>query len=209
MNHSVTVLDMFDYMNEEANSVVTGFESAELAIEYARRRTRASVEEQRSPNIEPEVLKSLWFSFGEDCLAEGYIGGREVDYFIANPAPKDTHPELTDWAALEPKKRNDVLKPKMNRDIDIDPESEEAWRYGPPYSWNEIEEYLQNKERRPYGHFRPGGSPLLCEFCGKRTKRIWWSSRDETWDSLCGRAGDLEICIKCKAWYPAEVTIIN
>ena len=105
MNHTVRVLDMYDYMNEEANSTVTGFETAELAVEYARRRTRASVEEQRKPNMDPKLLKSLWFSFGEDCLAEGYIGGREIDYFIANPAPKETHPELTDWTALEPQKQ--------------------------------------------------------------------------------------------------------
>lgn len=39
MNHAVRVLDMFNYMNEEANSTVKGFETAELAIEYARRRT--------------------------------------------------------------------------------------------------------------------------------------------------------------------------
>ena len=101
------------------------------------------------------------------------------------------------------------MNAKMHRDIDINPDSDDQWRYGPPYSWAEIEEYLQNKERRPYGHFRPKELPMLCEFCGKRTKRIWWSSSVETWNHLCGRAGDLEICIKCKAWYPAEVTIIN
>ena len=103
----MTVLDMFDYMNEEANRTVKGFETEELAVEYARRRTRASVEEQRTPNMDPELLKSLWFSFGEDCLAGGYAGGRELDYFIANPAPKDTHPELTDWVALEPKRSSE------------------------------------------------------------------------------------------------------
>lgn len=105
MSYSVLVLDMFDYMNDEANSVVDGFETQELATEYARRRTRAAVEEQRGKQTDHAVIKSMWMMFGEDCITSGYIGGHEVDYFIDNPAPVDSHPELTDWMALDPKRK--------------------------------------------------------------------------------------------------------
>lgn len=98
---SVLVIDMFHYMDpEDGERLVTGFLKAEDAIEYARRRTRSSVEECRPNAPEAAALRSAWFMFGEDCIAlgTGYKGFAELDEFIANPAT----PEQIDCAALEP-----------------------------------------------------------------------------------------------------------
>lgn len=98
---SVLVIDMFHYMDpEDGERLVTGFLSPEDAIEYARRRTRSSVEESRLSASDAAALRSAWFMFGEDCIAlsTGYKGFAELDEFIANPAT----PEQIDWASLEP-----------------------------------------------------------------------------------------------------------
>jgi hypothetical protein len=99
-NFYVRVLDMFHYMDEEEEIEVDGFATRELAREYARRRTRDSLEEQRSPGCSAEELRSLWYSFGEDCVVvgDGYCGAHELDFFIANPATV----EERDWMSLTP-----------------------------------------------------------------------------------------------------------
>jgi hypothetical protein len=97
----VKVVDMFNYMDpEEGGRLVQGFESPEAAIEYARRRTRDSLEELRSSSADAADLRSRWYMFGEDCVANGtgYWASSELDTFIANPAT----PEEADWASLEP-----------------------------------------------------------------------------------------------------------
>lgn len=98
---SVLVIDMFHYMDpEDGERLVTGFLHPEDAIEYARRRTRSSVEECRPSASDPAALRRAWFMFGEDCIAlgTGYKGFAELDEFIVNPAT----PEEIDWASLEP-----------------------------------------------------------------------------------------------------------
>jgi hypothetical protein len=98
---SVLVIDMFHYMDpEDGERVVTGFLNPEDAIEYARRRTRSSVEESRPNAPEAAAFRTAWFMFGEDCIAlgTGYKGFAELDQFIAHPAT----PEEIDWASLEP-----------------------------------------------------------------------------------------------------------
>jgi hypothetical protein len=98
---AVLVIDMFHYMDpEEGERLVTGFLNPESAIEYARRRTRSSVEECRPSASDPAALRSAWFMFGEDCIAlgTGYKGCSELDEFIAHPAA----PEEINWASLEP-----------------------------------------------------------------------------------------------------------
>lgn len=79
---------------------VTGFKSELDAIEYARRRTRSSLEESRSFG-DAEAIKDRWFSFGEACsiLEAGYRGADEIMFFIANPAQEGE----CDWQAIEPK----------------------------------------------------------------------------------------------------------
>ena len=78
---------------------------------------------------------------------------------------------------------------------------------GPPYSWAEIEEYLAIPKARRRPTFNGPTQP--CEFCGTPTKRIHWSSPPETWKHLCGRSGDLEFCLPCRAWYPATIEIMS
>ena len=94
---------MFHYMDEDEEEIVAGFATLELAREYARRRTRDSLEEQRPDASSAEDLHGRWFSFGEDCLVIGdtYCGGHELDYFISHPA---TAPER-DWRSLSPSAR--------------------------------------------------------------------------------------------------------
>ena len=98
--YGVMVFDMFHYMDEEENSYVGGFPTLEQAKEYARRRTRDSLEEQRPQSKGPADLKDLWWTFGEDCMVVdgGYSGLDELDLFIANPAT----PEERDWFSLQP-----------------------------------------------------------------------------------------------------------
>ena len=98
--HTVLVLDMSHYMDPDEETMVSGFSSLELAREYARRRTRDSLEEQRSDGRSTEDLRGRWFSFGEDCLVLGdtYRGAHELAHFISHPAT----PEERDWQSLAP-----------------------------------------------------------------------------------------------------------
>ena len=99
--HAVLVIDMFHY-DEESEVVVEGFPTLEAAREYARRRTRDSVEGLREPGQSHEELRQMWSAFGEDAIVLGrefsrsYAGFSELDYFIANPAS----PEESDWVGL-------------------------------------------------------------------------------------------------------------
>lgn len=111
---SVLVIDMFHYMDpEEGERLVTGFLTPEDAIEYARRRTRSSVEESRPGASDAAALRSAWFMFGEDCIAlgNGYKGFSELDEFIAHPAT----PEQIDWASLEPDSKLRALLLEVDR----------------------------------------------------------------------------------------------
>ena len=97
---SVLVLDMYHYMDPEEEETVAGFATIELAREYAKRRTRDSLEQQRPGNTTPQAIRSSWFMFGEDCLVIGgsYSGCDELDYFISHPATD----EERDWVSLTP-----------------------------------------------------------------------------------------------------------
>ena len=96
-SYDVLVIDMFHY-DEESESFVRGFPSLEIATEYARRRTRDSLEELRTDSTSPEDLRKMWYSFGEDCCVLGgeYKGASEIDFFIAHPATSGER----DWITL-------------------------------------------------------------------------------------------------------------
>jgi hypothetical protein len=95
--YEVIVYDMYDYGKK---MYVVGFPTFELAKEYARRRTRDSLEEQRPQSTDAKDLHDRWFMFGEDCMVvSDYSGQEELDFFIANPAT----PEERDWASLQPR----------------------------------------------------------------------------------------------------------
>jgi hypothetical protein len=96
---SVMVIDMYHY-DPSADLCVAGFPTFELAREYARRRTRDSLEELRGSDTSSQDLREAWFVFGEDCIVVGageYRGASEIDTFIAQPAT----PEERNWSAIE------------------------------------------------------------------------------------------------------------
>ena len=98
--YSVLIIDMFHHDPEE-DYVVDGFPTFELAKEFARRRVRDSVEEQRRPGQSPEELGRMWYTFGEDAsVLQGephYAGSHELDYFIEHPASARER----DWQAVK------------------------------------------------------------------------------------------------------------
>src|SRR5690349_6676047 len=97
--YSVLVIDMAHY-DEGDDMTISGFPDLHLATEYARRRTRSSLEELRGPITAHADLKRAWSIFGEDCVVlgpDGYKASYEIDYFIAHPATA----EEQDWRAIE------------------------------------------------------------------------------------------------------------
>jgi hypothetical protein len=87
-------------MDEEEEFTIDGFPTYELAREFARRRVRDSVEEQRKAGQSRKELREMWFSFGEDAIVIGgerYAGSHELDFFIDNPATE----EERDWKSIK------------------------------------------------------------------------------------------------------------
>lgn len=85
-----------------------------------------------------------------------------------------------------------------------------AKNQGPPYSWKEIEVGLQafqgstsNRSSEP-----PTDIPTCFE-CLKPMEWIWYQSPPETWTHLCGRAGWVPICRRCKTWRKCRIRIMN
>ncbi len=90
--YSVAIVDLF---HPDDVIVYDGFPSFELAKEFARRRTRASLEGLREDNPtirSKEGVASAWRALGENAIvigggpAQAYAGKDELDYFIDNPA---------------------------------------------------------------------------------------------------------------------------
>jgi hypothetical protein len=101
MTYAILVFDMAHTGLEDGEHVVPGFATLDAARLYARRRTRASVEELRKPGIADADLRQLWYLYGEDCtvLGDHYAGASELDSFIAEPAQGDD----CDWTTLTPR----------------------------------------------------------------------------------------------------------
>ena len=89
---AILAIDMFNYMDDYSVTLITGFPSATDAQEYARRRTRDSVEEMRTIHEDEENLRWLWLVCGEDCIALGHSTGEtwcgysELESFLESPA---------------------------------------------------------------------------------------------------------------------------
>jgi hypothetical protein len=84
----------------EEDRLAIGFSSEEEAIEYARKRTWSSVEENKNKEKSQEENKKLWLSFGEESMVLGgekYSGRSEIEFFLTNK-PK---PEDTDYSSIE------------------------------------------------------------------------------------------------------------
>lgn len=103
MDFTVLVTDNYRVPHYGDHVVVTGFASLEGAIEYARRRTWASVEEMRPAATTAEDLRAEFLLFGESsAVVVGdqrlYNGRDELDYFVTHPASENER----DWLSLEP-----------------------------------------------------------------------------------------------------------
>lgn len=102
MSYTVFVCDMFHFADDPEHELeIPGFPTQEVAIEYARRRLRSSLEELRKEEQSPEELRDLWYTFGEDCRVVGpegvvYLASAHLDYFIRHPAT----PEECDYQSL-------------------------------------------------------------------------------------------------------------
>lgn len=98
--YTVVAIDMFHAWDSAEDIYTTGFKSFEEAREYARRRTRDSVEELRDEDWTAEGLRQAWLTYGENCIVSGgeYAGSSEVDFFISEPATA----EQRDWVSLTP-----------------------------------------------------------------------------------------------------------
>jgi len=103
-NHggAVVAVDMFNYMDDDSVTLITGFPSASEAQEYARRRTRDSVEEMRTiDEADDDNLWWLWLVYGEDCIALGngtdetWCGYSELESFLGSPASESERDWLT------------------------------------------------------------------------------------------------------------------
>ncbi|MFX0101568.1 MAG: hypothetical protein ACFFCS_18475 [Candidatus Hodarchaeota archaeon] len=101
MVYSVLIIDMYHYQDDDANYQIDGFPTLELAIEFARRWTRDSLEDQRKPGQSRDDLRKMWYMFGEDAMVIGgdYSGSSELDFFLDNPAT----PGERDWQAIKDK----------------------------------------------------------------------------------------------------------
>ncbi len=88
-------------MEPEHDYVIDDFPTLELAIEFARRRTRNSLETFRKPDQPKEELRKMWYMFGEDAVVLGgdYYGNSELDFFIDHPATS----EERNWKAIKKK----------------------------------------------------------------------------------------------------------
>lgn len=87
-------------MDSEEDYIIAGFPTKELAIEFARRWVRDSVEDLRVQSTDQKAdVKKMWRTFGEDALVidGNYRGSSELEFFIENPAIK----EEIDWREIK------------------------------------------------------------------------------------------------------------
>ena len=98
---AVLVMDLGRHQDPEGETLVEGFPTYQQAKEYAKRRTRASVEEVRGQVLSPELIRSHWMAFGESCLVVGedYRASEEIEFFIWH---RPNSPEELDWQSLTP-----------------------------------------------------------------------------------------------------------
>ncbi len=91
--YSVFVCDLFHASQPDHEIEVPGFPTREVAIAYARRRLRASIEENRAAT--PEETREKWRIFGEDCRVVGpegvvYLASAEAQRYFSHPSsPQD------------------------------------------------------------------------------------------------------------------------
>ncbi len=101
--YRVVVLDL-SHLEGDGEIVIEGFPTFEEAREFARRRTRDSLEQLRKRGQSAEQLRSAWAAMGETAVVVGsapgehYSGKSEIDFFIDHPASRRER----NWVALRP-----------------------------------------------------------------------------------------------------------
>ena len=90
-SYSVLVTDLFHFMDEEGQTLETGFPTWEAARNYARAITWSSVQAHKKPELSADEVKRMWMAFGECAIVigdPGYSAKDEIDYFLENdPTP--------------------------------------------------------------------------------------------------------------------------
>lgn len=75
---TVIVMDNFHSFDDTDDVIIGGFPTEELATEYARRRTRNSIEEMRAGMGEAGdngvMVRARWRTFGESAVVQGPAG---------------------------------------------------------------------------------------------------------------------------------------
>ncbi|QYK56557.1 MAG: hypothetical protein KF733_03535 [Fimbriimonadaceae bacterium] len=78
-----------------------------------------------------------------------------------------------------------------------------------PLDWHDLESGLGEKGGRKRPVFpKPDSAPRPCELCGQPTEWQWWSSDALCWKNHCRRAGYVEVCLPCRAWYPLTGSLV-
>ncbi len=87
--YDVIVCDLFNIHTPDHETIVAGFPTRELAIQYARRRTWSSVDDMREPGRLVEHIRNQWLALGEDCRVVGPGGGHAR--LAVHLLPRDEH----------------------------------------------------------------------------------------------------------------------
>lgn len=72
--------------------------------------------------------------------------------------------------------------------------------------------WLDVLESRYLGKYKPmKKQTTCCDKCNKKENVIWvyFVSPDITWREMCGRAGYLSICVKCKKQIQFQMSVMN
>ena len=81
---------------------------------------------------------------------------------------------------------------------------------GFPFSWEHVEEFIVAKHG--VKHFESKKMKLKgqpCDLCQGPTLQLHCKSPAWTWQNLCGRACDIEVCFNCKAWRHYGIIVIS
>ncbi len=98
--YAVLVLDLWNVLVPEEQLIYEGFPTRELAVEFARRSVRDSLEDLRTRcmGAGTEELRSIWSKEGYDAavIRGSYRARDEIEFFIEHPATAGER----DWRSL-------------------------------------------------------------------------------------------------------------
>ena len=101
MTYSVRVVEVHKERHSDSHRRKLGFADFEEARDYARRRTRDSIERLRSEGLQGNDLRAAYLDRGTYCVVEGgaehYHSVSELDEFFAAAATK----QQRNWAPMD------------------------------------------------------------------------------------------------------------